>query len=173
SYTLAHSFNYSNDDQIPFQVPPLDPNNLRLDKGPPPNEERHRFTFNGVIDAGWGVQLSPIFTLASGVPFDIQLPPDIGGTRIPLIQRNAAGREFKTGRELNGFITQFNTGRPVAQRLPLVRDDIDLGDSFTSFDLRLTKKFKITERWSVQGIAEVFNLFNVTNIRGVNNVNYS
>src|SRR5262249_24849171 len=124
SYTLAHSFNYSNDDQIPFQVPPLDPNNVPLDKGPPPHEERHRFTFNGVIDAGWGVQLSPIFTLASGVPFDIQLPPDIGGTRIPLIQRNAAGREFKTGRELNGFITQFNTGRPVAQRLPLVRDDI-------------------------------------------------
>jgi hypothetical protein len=174
SYTLAKSFNYSNDDQIPFQVPPLNPNNLRLDKGPPPNEERHRFTFAGVIDAPWGIQLSPIFTLASGVPFDIQLPPDIGGTRIPLLQRNAAGRVFKTGRELNGFINQVNAGGGIkGVPLPLVRDDIQLGDSFTSLDLRLTKKFKINERWSVQGIAEVFNLFNVTNIRGVNNVNFS
>ena len=57
--------------------------------------------------------------------------------------------------------------------LPLVKDDIQLGDSFTSLDLRLAKTFKINERWSVQGIAEVFNLFNVTNIRGVNNVNFS
>ena len=174
SYTLAKSFNYSNDDQIPFQVGPLDPNNLRLEKGPPPNEERHRFTFAGVFDAGWGIQLSPIFTLASGVPFDIQVPPDIGGTRIPLLQRNAAGRTFKTGRELNGFISQVNAGGGInGVPLPLVKDDIQLGDSFTSLDLRLAKTFKINDRWSVQGIAEVFNLFNVTNIRGVNNVNYS
>jgi hypothetical protein len=54
-----------------------------------------------------------------------------------------------------------------------VRDDLSFGDSFSSFDLRLTKTFRIGERWSIQGIAEAFNLFNVTNIRGVNNVNYS
>jgi hypothetical protein len=55
----------------------------------------------------------------------------------------------------------------------LVSDDLDLGDSVSSFDARLAKTFKLGERWSIQGIAEVFNLFNVTNIRGVNNVNYS
>ena len=173
SYTLQKSFNFSNDDQIPFQVPPLNPNNLRLDKGPPPNEERHRFTFQAVVDMPYGFQLSPIYTLASGVPFDIQLPPDIGGTRIPVLQRNAAGRTFSTGSELNAFISQFNTGRPVASRLPLVRDDLELGDSFQSLDLRLTKTFRFSERFNVQGIAEVFNLFNVTNVRGVNNVNFS
>jgi len=173
SYTLQKSFNFSNDDQIPFQVPPLNPNNLQLDKGPPPNEERHRFTFHAVIDMPYDFQLSPIFTLASGVPFDIQLPPDLGSTRIPVLQRNAAGRTFQRGSELNAFITQFNSGRPLTSQLPLVRDELELGDSFQSFDLRLTKTFRFTEHFNIQGIAEVFNLFNVTNVRGVNNVNFS
>ena len=173
SYTLQKSFNYSNDDQIPFQVPPLNPNNLRLDKGPPPNEERHRFTFHAVVDMPYGFQLSPIYTLASDVPFDIVLPPDIGSTRIPQLQRNAGGRTFRTGSELNAFINQYNTGRPLVSRLPLVRDDLELGDSFQSLDLRLTKTFRFSENFNIQAIGEVFNLFNVTNIRGVNNVNFS
>ncbi len=173
SYTLQKSFNFSNDDQIPFQVPPLNPNNLRLDKGPPPNEERHRFTFHAVVDLPYGFQLSPIYTLASDVPFDIQLPPDIGGTRIPQLQRNAGARTFRSGSELNAFISQLNATRPLVSRLPLVRDDLELGDSFQSFDLRLTKTFRFTEHVNIQAIAEVFNLFNVTNIRGVNNVNFS
>lgn len=173
SYTLQKSFNFSNDDQIPFQVPPLNPNNLLLDKGPPPNEERHRFTFHAVADLPYGFQLSPIYTLASGVPFDIQLPPDIGGTRIPVLQRNAGGRTFRTGSELNAFINEYNTGRPLVSQLPLVPDSVKLGDSFQSLDLRLTKTFRFSEHFNIQGIAEVFNLFNVTNIRGVNNVNFS
>jgi hypothetical protein len=173
SYTLQKSFNFSNDDQIPFQVPPLNANNLRLDKGPPPNEKRHRFTFHAVVDMPYGFQLSPIYTLASGVPFDIQLPPDIGGTRIPQLQRNAGGRTFRTGSELNAFINQFNTGRPLGSQLPLVPDYVKLGDSFQSLDLRLTKTFRFNEHFNIQGIAEVFNLFNVTNIRDVNNVNFS
>jgi hypothetical protein len=179
SYTLQKSFNFANDDQIPFQVGPEDFLNLRLDKGPPPNEERHRFTFAGVLDARYGIQVSPIFTLASGVPIDILLPPDIAAPprsstrRVPQLQRNAGGRTFRTGSELNAFINQYNTGLPVPSRLPLVRDDLKLGDSLTSFDLRVTKTFRFSEHFNIQGIAEVFNLFNVTNIRGVNNVNFS
>jgi Carboxypeptidase regulatory-like domain len=181
SYTLSKSFNFSNDDQIPFQVGPLDPTRLSLEKGPVPNDERHRFTFAGVFDAKWGIQLSPILTLASDVPFDIIIPRfnpatgmQTGTSRIPVLQRNAAGRLFRTGAELNQFLTQLNaTGGVDGRPLPLVRDDLKFGDSFQSFDLRLSKAFRIREGMSIQGIAEVFNLFNVTNIRGVNNVNYS
>ncbi len=171
SYTVSKTFNFSNDDQIPFQVGPLDPSNLRLEKGPPPNDERHRFTFMGIFDAPWGIQISPIYSLSSDVPFDIVLPD--GTTRIPQLQRNAAGRVFRTGAELNAFLNQINVGVPSAQRLPLVRDELTFGDSLQSFDMRLSKTFKFKERWNVQAIAEVFNLFNVTNIRGVNNVNFS
>ncbi|HVG21210.1 MAG TPA: hypothetical protein VNI02_19340, partial [Blastocatellia bacterium] len=157
--------------QIPFQVGPIDPNNLRLEKGPPPNEERHRFTFAGLFDVGGGIQVSPIVTLASSVPIDILLPD--GSQRLPFLQRNAGARLFHTGAEVNNFIRQINAGRPASAQLPLVSDDLELGDSLNSFDVRLAKTFKLGERVSIQGIAEVFNLFNVTNIRGVNNVNYS
>jgi hypothetical protein len=54
-----------------------------------------------------------------------------------------------------------------------VRDDARFNDSFNSFDLRLSKLFKLGERIRLEPIAEVFNLFNVTNILGVSNVNYS
>jgi Carboxypeptidase regulatory-like domain/TonB dependent receptor len=171
SYTLSKTFNFSNDDQIPFQGGPIDPERLILEKGPAPNDERHRFTFAGVFDLPSGFQISPIYLLASGVPLDIRLPS--GATRIPVIQRNAGGRQFRTGSELNAFINQFNSMSLPGSPLPLVPDDAKFGDSFQSFDLRLSRSFKLTERLSVQAIAEAFNLFNVTNIRGVNNVNFS
>ncbi len=171
SYTLSKTFNFSNDDQIPFQSGPIDPSRLILEKGPAPNDERHRFSFAGVFDLPSGFQISPIYTLASDVPVDIRLPG--GGTRIPVIQRNAGGRQFRTGSELNAFINLFNSRSLPGSPLPLVPDDLKFGDSFQSFDLRLTRSFKLSERLNVQAIAEAFNLFNVTNIRGVNNANFS
>jgi carboxypeptidase family protein len=45
SYTLSRAFNYANDDQIPFAAGPIDSNNLQLEYGPTPNDQRHRFTF--------------------------------------------------------------------------------------------------------------------------------
>jgi outer membrane receptor protein involved in Fe transport len=172
SYTLSKAFNYANDDQIPFSNGPVDPNNLRLEYGPVPNDQRHRFVFSGVFDLPARFRLAPIFTLASGVPMDILLPD--GSSRIPALQRNAGGRLFHTGAELNAFIRQLNAAGGVnVQPLPLVRDDARFNDSFNSLDLRLSRKFSFTENITLEPIVEVFNLFNVTNVLGVSNVNYS
>ncbi|HEX7176435.1 MAG TPA: TonB-dependent receptor [Pyrinomonadaceae bacterium] len=172
SYTLSKAFNYANDDQIPFSNGPANPENLQLEYGPTPNDQRHRFTFAGVFDAPLGLRLSPLLTLASGVPMDILLPD--GSARLPSLQRNAGGRLFETGAELNAFITQLNAAGGVgAQPLPLVSDDARFSDGFSSLDLRVSKDFRIGERVRLEPIAEVFNLFNVTNILGVSNVNYS
>jgi hypothetical protein len=172
SYTLSKTFNYANDDQIPFSNGPLDSSNLQREYGPTPNDQRHRFVFSGAFDLPYGFNLAPIFTLASGVPMDILLPD--GTSRIPALQRNAGGRLFHSGAELNTFIQQLNAGGGVAGTpLPLVRDDARFNDSFNSFDLRVSKVFTIGERVKLEPIAEVFNLFNVTNVLGVSNVNYS
>jgi len=50
---------------------------------------------------------------------------------------------------------------------------LKFGDDFSSLDLRVSKVFRIGERWTIEPIAEVFNLFNVTNVLGVSNTNYS
>lgn len=172
SYTLSKAFNYANDDQIPFSNGPVNPNNVQLEYGPTPNDRRHYFTFSGAVELPYGIQLAPIVTLASGAPMDILLPD--ASSRIPVLQRNAGGRLFKSGAELNGFLQKLNAAGGVnRQPLPLVRDDARFNDGFSSFDLRLSKVFKLGEKARLEPIIEVFNLFNVTNILGVSNVNYS
>jgi outer membrane receptor protein involved in Fe transport len=172
SYTLSKAFNYANDDQIPFSNGPINPNNLRLEYGPTPNDQRHRFNFSGLFDLPAGFRLAPIWTLASGVPMDILLPD--GSSRVPTLQRNAGGRLFHSGAELNQFLRQVNASGGVGgQLLPLVPDDARFNDSFNSLDVRVTRPFKFGERARLEPIVEVFNLFNVTNVLGVSNRNYS
>jgi hypothetical protein len=172
SYTLSKAFNYANDDQIPFSNGPINSNNLQLEYGPTPNDRRHYFTVSGSIEAPYGLQLAPIMTVASGVPMDILIPD--ASSRIPILQRNAGGRLFQTGADLNRFLTALNAAGGVGgQPLPLVRDNAKFNDGFSSFDLRLSKVFKFGERARLEPIVEVFNLFNVTNILGVSNLNYS
>lgn len=172
SYTLAKSFNYANDDQIPFSNGPIDPNHLRLEYGPSPNDQRHRFVFSGSAELPYGLRLSSIWTVASGVPMDILLPD--GSSRIPALQRNAGGRLFRTAAGLNAFIQQVNAGGGVgSQFLPLASPDAQFSDSLHSLDVRLGKSFGLGDGQRVEVIAEVFNLFNVTNVLGVSKNNYS
>ncbi len=171
AYTLSKAFNYANDDQIPFSNGPINSNNLRLEYAPTPNDQRHRFTAAGTIEMPYGFRLSPILTVASGVPMDIILPD--GSSRIPNLQRNAGGRLFKRVGELNDFLTNYNSSRPANQRLPLAPPNARFNDSFSSLDLRLSKVFTFNERFRLEPIIEVFNLFNTTNILGVSNTNYS
>lgn len=171
AYTLSKAFNFANDDQIPFSNGPINSNNLQLEYGPTPNDQRHRFTAAGTIELPYGFQLSPILTIASGVPMDILLPD--GSSRIPQLQRNAGGRLFKNVSQLNAFLTQYNASRPVNQRLPLAPANARFNDDFSSLDLRLAKVWTFKERFRLEPIVEVFNLFNTTNILGVSNTNYS
>ncbi len=172
SYTFSKAFNFANDDQIPFSNGPVDSRNIGLEYGPTPNDRRHYFTFSGVAELPFGFRLSPILTVTSGVPMDILLPD--ASSRIPVLQRNAGGRLFKTGAELNRFLSQLNAAGGVkGQKLPLVRDDARFNDDFSSFDLRVSKLFKLGDKARIEPMVEVFNLFNVTNILGVSNVNYS
>jgi hypothetical protein len=171
SYALAMAKNYANDDQIPFANGPIDPNDLRREFGPTPNDQRHRFTFAGWFQAPAGIVVAPLLTLASAVPMDILMPD--GQSRVPAFERNAGGRVFKTAADLNGALRSINdSGGIDGELLPLVSDDASLGDGFSSLDLRVSRPFRwMTMR--IEPILEVFNVFNTTNILGINVRNYS
>ena len=171
SYTLSKAFNYSNDDQIPFSNGPIDPQNLGLEYGPTPNDQRHRFTVAGWARVPGGVVVAPIWTIASGVPMDILMPA--AQSRVPVFQRNAGGRLFKTPEALNAAITAVNgSGGIAGELLPLVSPGARFNDSFNSADVRVSRPFRLRQV-QVEPIVEVFNVFNVTNILGVSNRNYS
>ncbi len=172
SYTLGKAFNYANDDQIPFSNGPIDPNDLQREYGPTPNDRRHAFTLAGSWSLPYRFQVATIWSIASGVPMDILMPG--AQSRIPVIQRNAGNRQFSNASELNAFIRDLNAGGGVAGvPLPLVSDGAHFGDTLNSLDARVTKSWSIGGHGRIDGIVEVFNLFNVTNVLGVSTSNYS
>jgi hypothetical protein len=171
SYTLSKAFNYANDDQIPFANGPIDPSDLGREYGLSPIDQRHRFVFSASVQLPMGFRFSPIWTMASGVPMDILLPD--ASERVNEFRRNAGGREYRTGTELNAAITERNAGLPYKEQLPFVSEDARFNDSFNSLDFRLSKTFAFGDRARLEVMGEAFNIFNVTNILGVSNQNYS
>jgi outer membrane receptor protein involved in Fe transport len=163
AYTLSKSLDYANDDQIPFSYPPLFPNDLHREYGPATNDQRHRLVLQAVADLPFKLRFAPLWTIASGVPMDIKLPDN--STRVPGFMRNAGGREFHNAAELNAALTQLG--------LPNVPANAKFSDSYNTFDMRLSRDFHIREGMSVQALAEVFNLFNITNYLGTSTANYS
>lgn len=136
-----------------FFFTPQDNFNLRGEKGLSDNDQRHRLVLSGTLssknaaaDASFarkalsGFQLSYIFSYASALPFNIQTGNDRNG------DTNNNDRPVGVGR---------NTGR---------------GFDFASFDMRLSRTFKFNERFSLETIAEGFNLFNRSNLGVPNNI---
>jgi outer membrane receptor protein involved in Fe transport len=169
NYTLSKSFNYANGDQLPFFAGMADPNNPRLEYGPSSFDRRHRFSMSGEYEFPLDIRAAAVWTSATGMPMDILLPD--ASARLPFLQRNAGGRLFRTADELNRFITSLNAAGGVnGAPLPLVGANARFNDGFHSFDLRLTKRFRLRggdAKLEMGG--EFFNLFNVTNILGWSN----
>lgn len=148
------SYNYSKTiDNIGnfFFSSPQNNTNLRDDRGLSDNDQRHRLTVAGVFWSGdptgsWqkrllgGWQFSPLFLYTSSLPFNVQLNAD----------RN--------------FDTNLND-RPIG-----VGRNTGIGFDFASLDLRLSRTFRLTERWKAEGLFESFNTLNRVNRQLPNNI---
>jgi Carboxypeptidase regulatory-like domain/TonB dependent receptor len=148
SYTLSKTI----DDAGNFFFSSVQNNfNIRDDRGRSDNDQRHRLVLSGSFEApqkgksnGFervlrGFQLGYIFTYGSRLPFNVLLGSDRN------LDTNNNDRPAGVGR---------NTGR---------------GFDFASLDLRLSRKFRITERVDLQLLAEGFNVLNRANFGVPNN----
>ena len=113
--------------------------NIRDDRGLSDNDQRHRLVASGSVDAPHGFQFGYIFTYASRLPFNVLLGNDRN------LDTNNNDRPLGVGR---------NTGH---------------GFDFASLDLRVSKRFKLTERVDLQLLAEGFNMLNRANFGVPNN----
>jgi hypothetical protein len=148
SYTLSKAIDTAGNF---FFSTPQDNFNLRDDRGLSDNDQRHRLTLSGSFSTPkkiendvvrkffGGFQVSYIFTFASRLPFNIV-----------------------TGSDRNGDTN--NNDRPLG----IARNE-GRGFDFASFDLRLSRLFKLTERFNLELLAEGFNLFNRANYSVPNN----
>ncbi len=191
SYTLSKTLDYSDDDQLTNNNEDEQVNlaegtsGLRKEKSYALTDELQRLTFYGEAQLPHGFSLAPIYTFGSGVPANTILPSTAingaSGARLPLLPRNALGREVRNSNQLNVLIDKWNSlpgcpgaypcqaGGPVAN----VPANINFSSPFSSFDLRLRKKFQFGDRLSLSFIGEGFNLANQVNIRGSNTANFS
>jgi hypothetical protein len=145
---LRVSYNFSkgiDDFGVNFFSAPQDNANLRDDRGLSDSDQRHRLTISAIWDSpvasarSWkgallsGWQISPLFLYTSELPFNVQLGSDRNN------DTNNNDRPVGVGR---------NTGR---------------GFDFATLDIRLSRRFQITERMRLQATLESFNTLNRTN----------
>jgi hypothetical protein len=101
-------------------------------------EQRHRATFNGIWDAGMGFQLSGLYFFGSGERFSTSWGGDL--------------RNMGAG----------GSGRLRADGGIVPRNSL-VGEPIHRVDLRLTKRQRIVGRMTIDGMLEVFNIFNHEN----------
>ena len=149
SYTLSKTI----DDAGNFFFSSVQNNfDIRDDRGLSDNDQRHRLVISGSLEVPdhkkpkglqrvlCGFQLGYIFTYASRLPFNVLLGSD---------------RNFDTN----------NNDRPLG-----VGRNTGEGFDFASLDLRVSRRFRLTEHVDLQLLAEGFNLLNRSNFGVPNNV---
>ena len=144
--------------------------------GPLAPDARHRFTFSGLVNLPWDFQASLIAVYSSKNPFNARVGGTVdldgdgqGGDTLPGLKINDLGRGTSK-EELFTLVNQFNANvaAPSAGAIkPVVLPTkFDFGDDFQSEDVRISKIFRFKERYAVEAIVEVFNIFNISNLAG-------
>ena len=114
------------------------------------SDARHRVSASAVIQAPWGLQVAPFFLFRSALPVytfeGVDLNGDSNNNDITVKAYQYDG-EGKAPKEI-GDCKTINCSR---------------GASFSQMNLRISKSFRLSGRARVEGIAEIFNVFNAIN----------
>ena len=130
----AYAQPYSGLQQVPFEVAP----DLGAEYTLAQNDQRHRVVLNGIWQLKYGFQVSGLYFYGSGSRYSTSYGTDL--------------------RDLGGIgANRLRPDRTIVPRNNFV------GLPLHRVDARVQKKFTMTNRVTVEGIAEVFNLFNHAN----------
>ena len=124
------------------------------------SDQRHRATFNGIWDMGKGIQLSGLYFFGSGERRSTNWGSDLrntGGAYYQILTppgTTAASLGALCGCEVKG---QMFNGNFLLDRAQLV------GKPIHRVDMRLQKRISLGGRRNLDGLIEVFNVFNHAN----------
>jgi hypothetical protein len=171
SYTFSKSIDDSSDLQT--LLIPQDPRNFRAERALSLFDQRHRFVFSGVVGSptNWrssdnfgkkflsDFTIAPIIEISSGRPFNIITNFDANNDQSSQTDRPSVNPDGTlcipgspgcvTPLITNGQFSVGNLGR-----------NLGTTHAFASFDLRIARSIRFSERVKLDLIAEGFNLFN-------------
>lgn len=158
SYTLAKSTDTNQNSATFTQTnSPYDLFNRSYDSGPSNFDTRHKVVVSAVY-------APTIFRGGNGSIYNYLLN---GWSIAPIYS-------YYSGRPYDGTVSGFSLNNSNGDnRFPLNTRNAYRLPSLQNLDLRLSKRFRFTERYSLELLAEGFNVFNRTQVFGVNTVLYN
>jgi len=180
SYTWSHSLDFGqNASTFTDTNDLLVPSNIKPEYGNSVFNVPNRVVASAVIESPWHVggalgyltndwQLSPIYASQSGLPYSLATagnPPTLttsttdpvtGNVTTVTIAPLGGGVNGSNGRKGINFV-----GRNTFQMKRAI-----------NMDLRLSKRVKFGDHYSVEALGEAFNIFNHQNVTGVNSTGY-
>jgi hypothetical protein len=143
---LAYQFGYTNDNSVTsFSISAhnaltTNPFDLQTDYGPSSLDARHILNVSGDVNLHWGIQLAPIFSFTSALPY----------TATSTLQGPGSSA---------GCPSYYTKCYPVFNGVTYSRDSLR-GDKFVSLNARLSKVVKFRE---TLGLTAFFEAYNITN----------
>jgi hypothetical protein len=155
--------------------------NPSSNRGPLDRDVRHILSISGLGQLPKGFKVGLFVSYISKPPFSAYLGGlDLNGdgTWDDLLPGTKAN-QFNRGlgkQDLRRLVDEFNNTYAHGQDPQDPQGDLiapitlpskfEFGDSFLTQDLRLSRDFKLHDRWRMNLIGEVFNLFNIPNLSG-------
>jgi outer membrane receptor protein involved in Fe transport len=161
NFTWAHSIDNNQSDTTGLGSPvAMYPGNYKFERATSDYNVPMRFVFHAVMEAPWNVkgwsswlangwQMAPMFQWQNGFPYSAGVSGSVSGGA-------ASGLNGSGGRSGIDYLGRNTFRRPNTQIM----------------DLKLSKIFKMRERYSLEFSGEGFNLFNHKNITGVSSTAY-
>ena len=174
SYTWSHVLDYNeNNTTFSNSSSVLDPRNFHLEYGNGNQNIPNRVIATAIINSPWkasgwksylinGYELSPSFSAQNGAPYTAS----ITGNPTALVTSG-----FSTG-YVTGVSSGY-TGTGGSSRIPGLQRNTFQQPRTILLDLRGSKRFTVRERYTLEFLAEAFNLANHQNVTSVNTTAYT
>lgn len=180
NYTWSHALDFGqNGSTFTDTNDLLVPTNIRLEYGNSIFNVPNRFVVSAIGESPWHVrgpvgyltndwQLSPIVATQNGLPYSLVTSgnsPNLTTSSTDPVTGNITTITYKP---LGGGVNGSNGRKGI---------DVIGRNSFrmprtVNMDLRLSKRVRLGDRYTVEALGEAFNLFNHQNVTGVNNTGY-
>jgi hypothetical protein len=170
AFRAAYTFSHLIDDGVVNTSDALTPGDFRYERARSLLDRRHRFVFSGTFTVPrqlGKLQVSPIFRVASGAPFNISSGgndrnlDDVSNDRPNFAGNTAALRWRGPGTRLDSSILDHFSLPTIGQSGDLPRN-AGQGPGFMLFDLSVTREFQINERMRLRPVIEFDNVLNKT-----------